>query len=267
MPRYRLVLEYDGTPFSGWQSQPEGTGVQDAVERAILAVDGGLRRLSVAGRTDAGVHATAQVAHVDLEKDWVPFRLKGALNAWLRELGPVAVLGVEAVGPQFEARFGAIWRAYLYRIALRRGPLTLDFKRAWAVPMALDLAAMQAGAAMLTGTHDFTTFRNAECQAKSPVRTLDRFTLEAVTTPTGPEIHAYLQARSFLHNQVRSMIGTLVDVGRGARTAESVAEALAARDRRACGQVAPPWGLYLTGVGYDGDGSSPLAASSRNQLV
>jgi tRNA pseudouridine38-40 synthase len=272
MGRYRLLLEYDGTAFTGWQSQPGGTGVQDAVEKAILSVDGGLRRLSVAGRTDTGVHATGQVAHVDLEKDWRPFRLKEALNAWLRDLGPVAVLDVEAVGPEFEARFGAIWRSYLYRIALRRGPLTLDVRRAWSVSVALDLDAMQAGAAHLVGTHDFSTFRNAHCQAKSPVRTLDRFDLEAVETPTGPEIHCHLKARSFLHNQVRSMVGTLVDVGRGARTADWVAEALAARDRARCGQVAPAWGLYLTGVGYGepvaaGPGDSPLAAISRSQDV
>jgi tRNA pseudouridine38-40 synthase len=251
MGRYRLLIEYDGTPFTGWQSQPEGTGVQDAVERAIAAIDGGLRRLSVAGRTDAGVHAIGQVAHVDLVKEWRPFRLKEAINAWLREIGPVAVLDVEAVGSDFEARFSATWRSYLYRIALRRGPLTLDYRRAWAVSVPLDLAAMQAGAAHLVGTHDFSTFRNAQCQAKSPIRTLEQFDLSAVETPTGPEIHAHLKARSFLHNQVRSMVGTLVDVGRGARTAQSVADALLALDRKACGQVAPACGLYLTGVGYE----------------
>jgi tRNA pseudouridine38-40 synthase len=250
MPRYKLILEYDGSTFTGWQSQPNGRGVQDTVEKAIMAIDGGLRRLSVAGRTDAGVHATGQVAHVDLVKEWRPFRLKEAINAWLRDLGPVCVLDVEAVGPDFEARFGAIWRSYLYRIALRRGPLTLDYQRAWGVSVDLDFAAMQAAAAQFIGTHDFTTYRHARCQAKSPIRTLDEFALAEVATPTGREIHATVKARSFLHNQVRSMVGTLVDVGRGAKEAAAIAGDLAALDRTRCGQVAPACGLYLTGVGY-----------------
>lgn len=250
MGRYRLILEYDGGPYTGWQSQPDGRGVQDAVERAIARVDGGARRTAVAGRTDAGVHATGQVAHVDLVKPWTGWKLREALNAWLREDGPVSVLAADAAGDDFDARFSALGRTYLYRIAPRRAPLTLEKGRAWRVPFALDLDAMREAARRLTGHHDFTTFRDAECQAKSPMRTLDRFEIREATGPAGDELHGVLEARSFLHRQVRSMMGTLVDVGRGRWTPDDVTAALEARDRARCGEVAPPWGLYLTGVRY-----------------
>lgn len=248
--RWKLVVEYDGGPFLGWQSQDHGRGVQDALEAAITALEGRLCRTHAAGRTDAGVHATAQVVHVDLEKPWTAFKLREGLNAFLRRSGHVAVLEAEAVADSFHARFSAKGRAYLYRVADRRPPLALDHGRAWRVPYPLDVEAMQAAADLLTGTHDFTTFRDVDCQAKGPVKTLDVFRFERVSTLFGDEIHAHLEARSFLHRQVRSMMGSVKLVGAGHRPLGWVSEILHARDRQRCGVVAPAWGLYLTGVVY-----------------
>ena len=251
MQRWKLTLEYDGTNFAGWQSQSDGKGVQDTVERAIMAIEGELRRTHAAGRTDRGVHATGQVIHVDLAKNWAPFRLQEALNAWLRDLGPVSVREVEAVPDSFHARFSAQARGYLFRMVDRRPPLTLELGRVWRVSQDQDVDRMQEAANYLLGTHDFTTFRDADCQAKSPVKTLSRFELRRVEGVFGPEIQARVQARSFLHRQVRSMMGTLSEVGRGKWSPEDVRDALEARDRKRCGPVAPSDGLYLTDVFYD----------------
>ncbi|MCA3694839.1 tRNA pseudouridine(38-40) synthase TruA [Aquidulcibacter sp.] len=251
MQRWKLTLEYDGTNFAGWQSQSDGKGVQDTVERAIVAIEGELRRTHAAGRTDRGVHATGQVIHVDLAKNWAPFRLQEALNAWLRDLGPVSVREVEAVPDSFHARFSAQARGYLFRMVDRRPPLTLELGRVWRVSQDHDVDRMQEAANYLLGTHDFTTFRDADCQAKSPIKTLSRFELRRVEGVFGPEIQARVQARSFLHRQVRSMMGTLSEVGRGKWSPEDVRDALEARDRKRCGPVAPSDGLYLTDVFYD----------------
>lgn len=251
MQRWKLTLEYDGTNFAGWQSQSDGKGVQDTVERAIVAIEGELRRTHAAGRTDRGVHATGQVIHVDLAKNWGPFRLQEALNAWLRDMGPVSVRDVEAVPDSFHARFSAQARGYLFRMVDRRPPLTLELGRVWRVSQDHDVERMQEAANYLLGTHDFTTFRDADCQAKSPIKTLSRFELCRVEGVFGPEIQARVQARSFLHRQVRSMMGTLSEVGRGKWSPQDVRDALEARDRKRCGPVAPSDGLYLTDVFYD----------------
>lgn len=252
MQRWKLTLEYDGTNFAGWQSQSDGKGVQDTVERAIVAIEGELRRTHAAGRTDRGVHATGQVIHVDLAKNWAPFRLQEALNAWLRDMGPVSVREVEAVPDSFHARFSAQARGYLFRMVDRRPPLTLELGRVWRVSQDHDVDRMQEAANYFLGTHDFTTFRDADCQAKSPIKTLSRFELCRVEGVFGPEIQARVQARSFLHRQVRSMMGTLSEVGRGKWSPEDVRDALEARDRKRCGPVAPSDGLYLTDVFYEG---------------
>lgn len=253
MPRYAFRIEYDGGPFAGWQRQAQGQpSVQQAVEDALGRLEPGEHRIAAAGRTDAGVHATAQVAHADLARDWDPFRLAEALN-WHLKPAPVAVLACARVGNDFHARFSAVERRYVYRILSRRAPAVLDRGHVWHVPRALDAQAMQAGAAHLLGQHDFTTFRAALCQAKSPVKTLDEIRLDVVPAPGGTELRLFLRARSFLHNQVRSIAGTLERVGAGAWAPEDVARALAARDRAACGPVAPPQGLCLTGVGYPQD--------------
>ncbi|MEN9854922.1 MAG: hypothetical protein RL186_740 [Pseudomonadota bacterium] len=254
MQRWKLTLEYDGQNYLGWQSQANGRGVQDGFERALARLETGtsgtLLRLQVAGRTDTGVHATGQVAHVDLEKPWQPFQLQEALNAWLRKEGPLSVLAAEPVDERFHARFSAKSRSYLYRMIERRAPLTFDKGKIWRVSQTLDLAAMQTAAHMLLGTHDFSTFRDGQCQAKSPIKTLDRFDLTRATGPFGPEIHARLEARSFLHRQVRSMMGSLCEVGKGRWTPADLKSALQATNRTHCGPVAPPDGLYLVGVGY-----------------
>lgn len=252
MQRWKLTLEYDGTNFAGWQSQSDGKGVQDTVERAIVAIEGELRRTHAAGRTDRGVHATGQVIHVDLAKNWAPFRLQEALNAWLRDMGPVSVREVEAVPDSFHARFSAQARGYLFRMVDRRPPLTLELGRVWRVSQDHDVDRMQEAADYFLGTHDFTTFRDADCQAKSPIKTLSRFELCRVEGVFGPEIQARVQARSFLHRQVRSMMGTLSEVGRGKWSPADVRDALEARDRKRCGPVAPSDGLYLTDVFYEG---------------
>jgi len=245
MPRYKLIVEYDGAPFAGWQIQAEQTTVQGVLTMAVAAFAGESALVQGAGRTDAGVHARGQVAHVDLAKDWDSDTVRDALNAHLRP-HPVAVLSAAKVAGDFNARTSALKRHYLYRILNRRADLTLDITRAWRVPRPLDAAAMHAAAQQLVGRHDFTTFRSTECQAKSPVKTLDRLDV----TRDGEEVSVLASARSFLHNQVRSMVGSLVMVGEGKWTPDDLAHALEARDRTACGQVAPPDGLYLMRVEY-----------------
>ncbi len=257
MPRYALMIEYDGTPFAGWQRQAEGrASVQAAVETALERLEPGPHRIAAAGRTDAGVHATGQVATCDLSRDWEPARLMGALNHHLRP-APVAVLAVAPVAEVFHARFSAIERRYTFRLVQRRAPVTHDRNRVWQVGHRLDIAAMRAGAAFLIGHHDFTTFRSSICQAASPVKTLDEIRIEELPYPGGAECRFHLRARSFLHNQVRSIVGTLERVGAGAWPPEAVKAALEARDRAACGPVCPPGGLYLTGVGYPSDPFGP----------
>jgi tRNA pseudouridine38-40 synthase len=245
MPRYKLAIEYDGTPFVGWQVQDNGPSVQGIITDAIAAFSGERVAVSGAGRTDAGVHALGQVAHVDLTRDWDGETVRDAINAHLRP-HPVAVLTAERVAESFDARFSATRRHYLYRIVNRRANLALEQNRAWRIARPLDDAAMHAAAQRLVGRHDFTTFRAAECQAKSPVKTLDR--LDAVRD--GEEVRVLAAARSFLHHQVRSMVGSLVHVGEGKWSADDLGAALAARDRSSCGQVAPPQGLYLVRVEY-----------------
>jgi len=245
MPRYKLTVEYDGAPFAGWQVQADRLTVQGVLTAAIEALSGEKTLVQGAGRTDAGVHARGQVAHVDLSKDWDTATVRDALNAHLRP-HPVAILAAERVAGDFNARTSAVKRHYLYRIVNRRADLTLDARHAWRVSRPLDAAAMHAAAQRLIGKHDFTTFRSTECQAKSPVKTLDRLDVER----RGDVIEIFASARSFLHNQVRSMVGSLVAVGEGKWSADDLARALAARDRAACGQVAPPDGLYLMRVDY-----------------
>ena len=245
MPRYKLTVEYDGAPFVGWQRQANGRSVQQAIEEAIARLTGVEPRIRGAGRTDAGVHATGQVAHVDLDRLWSGDKLREALNAHLRP-DPVAILLAEEAPDSFDARYSAIARHYRYRIVNRRAPLTLDRGRAWQVGRALDAEAMAGAAARLLGTHDFTTFRSTECQAKSPVRSLDRLAV----TRHRDQVLVEASARSFLHNQVRSIVGSLKLVGEAKWSADDLQAALQARDRTACGPVAPPGGLTLVQVDY-----------------
>jgi len=245
MTRFRLTVEYDGRPFVGWQRQDNGSSVQQALEEAIFKFCGERATVQGAGRTDAGVHALGQVAHVDIDKPSVGDTVRDAVNFHLRPW-PVAVLQAEAVGPQFHARFDAVWRRYRYRIVNRRAPLALDAGRAWPVSVPLDAAAMHEAAQRLVGSHDFSSFRAAMCQAKSPLKTLT----EIGVARSGDEIDIEVEARSFLHNQVRIMVGTLKQVGEGKWSADDVSEALEAKDRAAAGPTAPPDGLYLVGVGY-----------------
>ncbi len=245
MPRYRLIIEYDGKPYCGWQIQDNGPSVQGALETAVKAICGAFVRVNGAGRTDAGVHALAQVAHCDIEKPFVPGRLRDGLNAHLRP-NPIGVLSAEIVADDFDARFSARKRHYRYRISNRRANLALEIGHAWRLPRPLDTDAMQAAAQRLVGKHDFTTFRDTECQAKSPVKTLDQ--LDVVRD--GDNVDIVTSARSFLHSQVRSMVGSLVWVGEGRWSLDDLAKALDARDRTACGPVAPPDGLYLVRVDY-----------------
>jgi tRNA pseudouridine38-40 synthase len=245
MPRYRLTIEYDGTPFAGWQVQAAGLTVQGTLTDAVEALSGERVLVQGAGRTDAGVHARGQVAHIDLAKDWDTDTVRDALNAHLRP-HPIAVLSAERAADDFNARTSAIRRHYLYRIVNRRPDLTVDLGHAWRVPRLLDVAAMQAAAQQLVGKHDFTTFRSTECQAKSPVKTLDRLDVERERDT----VVIAASARSFLHNQVRSMVGSLVLVGEGKWKPDDLGRALAARNRAACGPVAPPDGLYLMRVDY-----------------
>ncbi|MGB4829048.1 MAG: tRNA pseudouridine(38-40) synthase TruA [Paracoccaceae bacterium] len=253
MPRYAFQIEYHGGPFCGWQRQAGGqASVQHAVEAALARLQPGEHRIAAAGRTDAGVHATGQVAHADLVRDWDPFRLSEALNWHLKPL-PVAITACAVVADDFHARFSAVERRYLFRMVARRAPVTHDKGLVWRVLHRPDLDAMRQAAAHLVGRHDFTTFRSTFCQAMSPVKTLDEIGIEETTYPGGHETRFTLRARSFLHNQVRSIVGTLERVGAGAWAPEDVAHALAARDRTVCGPVSPPDGLYLTGVGYPAD--------------
>lgn len=247
MTRWKLTIEYDGRAFAGWQRQSEAPSVQQALEEAIFGFSGERVTVSGAGRTDAGVHARGQVAHIDLEKETTARTVCDAVNAHLRLGGHgVAVLAAEVVGADFEARFGAIRRAYRYEIINRRAPLTVDAGLAWHVHVPLDAAAMQAGAQHLIGKHDFTTFRAAQCQAKSPVRTMDAITV----TQAGERISIDVVARSFLHSQVRAFAGSLKLVGEGRWPPEEIAAALESRDRARCGPTAPPDGLYLMQVDY-----------------
>ena len=245
MTRYKLTLEYDGTPFVGWQRQKNGISVQQNLEEAITGFCGETVSISAAGRTDAGVHACAQVAHADIEKQVTPDIVRDALNHYLKP-SPISILQACVVAPDFHARFDAVKRHYLYRILNRRAPPALERGRVWHAPAALDVAAMDDAAQSLVGHHDFTTFRAAGCQAKSPIKTLDSFQV----TQVADEIHFSISARSFLHTQVRSLVGTLRKVGESKWTGRQVDQALKACDRAQCGPLAPPYGLYLLKVDY-----------------
>lgn len=245
MPRYRLIIEYDGTDFVGWQRQDNGPSVQGALEEAIFRFSAEVSTVTGAGRTDAGVHAMAQVAHFDLAKEFPASKVRDALNHFLRPL-PVSVIAADVAAPDFHARFSAVKRCYFYRIMCRRSPPALERNHVWHVVHDLDVEAMHAGAQALIGNHDFTTFRSSECQAKSPVKTLDQLDVRRA----GDEIHVEASARSFLHNQVRSMVGSLKLVGEGKWQPPEMKRALEAKDRAACGPVAPPGGLYLVNVDY-----------------
>lgn len=253
MPRYAILIEYDGGPFHGWQRQAGGQpSVQGSLETALTALQAGPHVVTGAGRTDAGVHATGQVGHVDLAKDWDAFKLMGALN-WHLSPQPIAVLDLVRVTDEFHARFSAIERRYLFRVLARRAPETHQKGQVWRVGHPLSLDAMRAGAAHLIGRHDFTTFRAVHCQAQSPVKSLDEITITEHPVAGGIEYHFTLRARSFLHNQVRSIVGSLERVGAGGWEPDDIRAALQAQNRAACGPVAPPQGLYLTGVGYPTD--------------
>ena len=246
MPRYKLTIEYDGSGFSGWQRQENGSSIQQVLEEAFFALTGQTISVHGAGRTDAGVHASGQVAHVDLGREWSAWRLREAINAHL--VGrPIALLEVEPAVDGFDARRSAIRRDYLYRIVNRRAPLTFELGRAWLVKYALDAGAMHEAAQLLIGRHDFSTFRDSQCQASSPLRTLNRLEV----TREGDRIEFFVGARSFLHRQVRSMVGSLVEVGSGKWQAADLRAALEAADRSRCGPVAPACGLYLALVEYE----------------
>lgn len=246
MQRWKLTLEYDGGPFVGWQRQPNGPSVQEYLEDAVFGFCGERRLVQGAGRTDTGVHALGQVAHVDIDKPSRADTVRNAINQHLKP-APIAVLQAEAVPDDFHARFTATGRAYLYRILTRRAPAVLDRGRVWFVPKDLDVEAMHAAAQHLVGQHDFTSFRASECQAESPVKTLDRLDVSRV----GAEIHIVAEARSFLHHQIRNFAGTLEVVGRGKWRPSDMTQILDARSRAAAGPTAPPEGLYLTRVVYD----------------
>lgn len=243
--RYKMTIEYDGGPFAGWQFQADALTVQGALEDAVFTLSGVRTTVHAAGRTDAGVHAWGQVAHVDLERHWDTRILRNALNAHLRP-HPVSVLAIETVSDDFHARFKAIRRHYLYRLVNRPAPLALERGRAWWHPTPLDAQAMHEAAQALVGKHDFTTFRASSCQAQSPVKTLDHIAI----TRDGDVIDVTVDARSFLHHQVRSMVGSLKLVGEGKWPVSEMKAALLAADRTRCGPVAPPDGLYLTQVDY-----------------
>ena len=246
MPRYRLTLEYDGRGFVGWQRQADGRSVQQLLEEAVAAFCGERVTAVAAGRTDAGVHALAQVAHIDLTREFPPERVMGALNAHLRP-HPVVILEARRTGDDFHARFSATERRYLYRILNRRAPPALERGRVWHVIRPIDAERMQEAASLLVGRHDFTSFRDSQCQAASPLKTLRRLYVRRC----GEIVEIHAAARSFLHHQVRNMVGTLVLVGTGRRPVGWVAEVLAARDRRHAGPTAPAEGLYFAGVRYD----------------
>ncbi len=245
MPRYRITIEYHGKPFVGWQRQDNGLGVQQVLEEAIANFSGEQVAVQGAGRTDAGVHAMAQVAHFDLSKDWTTDTIRDAMNNLVRP-HPIAILGAEETGPDFNARFDAAHRGYLYRITNRRAPLAIERDCSWWVPVPLDAKAMHDAAQVLLGKHDFSTFRATYCQAQSPVKTLD----ELNVTFDGADIRVTARARSFLYHQVRNMVGTLRLIGEGKWSADDLKAALEAKDRRAGGPTAPAHALYLTEVGY-----------------
>lgn len=249
MPRYVMKVEYHGAPFAGWQRQSAQCTVQGQIEAALAKLEPRAHQVAAAGRTDAGVHGIGQVAHCDMERDWDPFRLSEALNYHLKP-DPIAITACALARGDFHARFSALERRYRFRLLMRRAPATFDAGLVWQVARKLDVAAMREGAAHLIGKHDFTTFRSVICQAQSPVKTLDELSIEQVDGPSGPELQFTVRARSFLHNQVRSFVGTLERVGAGAWTPEDVRTALEANDRAACGPVCPPQGLYLARVGY-----------------
>ncbi len=252
MPRYALKVEYHGAPFRGWQRQVDLPTVQGAIEAALAKLEPGAHSIAAAGRTDTGVHALAQVAHCDLAKEWQAFRLSEALNYHLKP-DPVAIVACAQVDGDWHARFSARERHYFFRLLMRRAPTTHQRGLVWQVPHGLDLTAMREGAAHLLGNHDFTTFRSSVCQAASPVKTLGALEIDQVETRWGREMHFHIRARSFLHNQVRSFVGTLERVGAGAWAPGDVKSALEACDRAACGPVCPPQGLYLAGVAYEED--------------
>ncbi len=252
MPRYALKIEYHGGPFVGWQRQVALKTVQGTIEAALAKLEPRAHKIAAAGRTDTGVHALAQVAHCDMAREWEPFRLSEALNFHLKP-DPIAIVGCAAVDEDWHARFSAQERQYLFRLLMRRPPATHQAGLVWQLKQELDLEAMCEGAAFLLGKHDFTTFRSTICQAESPVKTLNHLEIWRVDTPQGPEMHFDVRARSFLHNQVRSFVGTLAQVGIGSWEPRDVAHALEARDRTACGPVCPPQGLYLAGVKYEAD--------------
>ena len=250
MPRFRMTVEYDGSNYVGWQRQDNGHSVQGAMEKAILGLTSEVILVRGAGRTDSGVHARGQVVHADFSRDWVPEKLRNAINAYLMTARErISVIDIQAVDASFDARFSARRRHYLYRIINRPAQLALEARRAWWVPKPLDHQAMHEAAQMLVGHHDFTTFRSVNCQARSPVRTLDLLDV----TRTGDLIEIRASAQSFLHNQIRSFAGTLKLAGAGRMTPDDVRNALEARDRTACGPVAPPDGLYFMQVDYPGD--------------
>ncbi|MEM6886796.1 MAG: tRNA pseudouridine(38-40) synthase TruA [Pseudomonadota bacterium] len=249
MPRFALKVEYHGASFAGWQRQKDQPSVQGAIEAALAKLEPGEHTIAAAGRTDAGVHALAQVAQCDLARDWEPFRLSEALNHHLKP-APVAILECAPVSEDWHARFSAVERHYLFRLLMRRAPATHQAGLVWQVKHTLEIAPMQKAANLLIGRHDFTTFRSSICQANSPIKTLNRLDIKAVETEHGEEIHFDVRARSFLHNQVRSFVGTLERVGSGSWKPSDVAKALSARDRARCGPVSPPEGLYLAGVAY-----------------
>jgi tRNA pseudouridine38-40 synthase len=252
MPRYALKVEYHGAPFVGWQRQKDHPSVQGAIESALAKLEPGTHNIAAAGRTDAGVHALGQVAHCNMATEWDPFRLSEALNYHLKPQ-PVAIVAFARVSDNWHARFSALERHYLFRILTRRAPATHDRSQVWQVKQPLDIAAMREAVQYLLGKHDFTTFRSTICQALSPVKTLDALEITEVDGFCGPEVHVHVRARSFLHNQVRSFVGTLERVGAGSWQPEDVRTALDARDRAACGPVSPPQGLYLEHVVYPDD--------------
>jgi tRNA pseudouridine38-40 synthase len=252
MPRYALKIEYDGSPFVGWQRQRSQVSVQGSIETALSKLENKEHKIAGAGRTDAGVHARSQVAHCDLDKEWQPFRLSEALNFHLRPL-PIAVIDCALVNSDWHARFSALERKYLFRLLVRRAPSTHEAGLVWQIGHSLDLSKMLEASKYLLGKHDFTTFRSSMCQAKSPIKTLDELKIDRITGWSGDEFRFQLRARSFLHNQVRSFVGTLERVGAGSWSPFDVKKALEAKDRSACGPVSPPQGLYLTDVIYETD--------------
>jgi len=252
MPRYALNIEYDGLPFCGWQKQPNVPSVQGCIEAALRVLEPACEGIQGAGRTDTGVHATGQVAHVDMVQDWDPFRLSQAVNFHMKPL-PVVIVDAARVADDFHARFSAIERRYLFRMVQRRAPMTFDKGEVWRVSYPIDPDAMQEGANYLLGEHDFTTFRSTSCQGLSPVKTLDELRIETLEYSGGIEYRFHVRARSFLHNQVRSFVGTLERVGAGAWEPAHVKQVLESLDRTECGPVCPPHGLYLAQVTYPED--------------